>query len=72
LEGFSYGSTIILDGDDEMMSYKEKATKAFVFLCDHFVDVQRAHIQFCEDVKSAWGALCDVHEVKTIQNNFVL
>jgi hypothetical protein len=72
LEGFFYWSTTILDGDDEMISYKEKATKVFVFLCDHFVHVQRAHIQFWEDVKSVWDALCDVHEVKTIQNNFVL
>jgi len=50
---FFYGSIIILDGDDEMMSYKEKATKAFVLLCDHFVNVQLAHIQYCEDMKSA-------------------
>ncbi len=61
------GATIS-DGDDEMMGYKEKATKALMFLCDHFVEVEHGHIQFCEDVKSAWDALCDVHEVKTIQN----
>jgi hypothetical protein len=51
-ERFFNESIIILDGDDEMMGYKEKAIKAFVLLCDHFVNVQLAHIQYCEDVKS--------------------
>jgi hypothetical protein len=53
LEGFFYESTNISDGDDEMVGYKEKVTKAFVLLCDHFVNVQLTHIQYCEDVKSA-------------------
>ncbi len=41
LEGFFYESTNISDGDDEMVGYKEKATKVFlVLLCDYFVNVQ--------------------------------
>jgi hypothetical protein len=50
LEGFFYGSTTILDGDDEMMSYKEKVSKAFVLLCNHFVKMWKVlemHFVMC-------------------------
>ncbi len=48
--------------------YNEKETKAFTSLCEHFTDTQLAHIQYCDNVKNAWEALCGVHEAKTIGN----
>jgi hypothetical protein len=36
-------------------NYKEKETKAFALLCEHFMDAQLAHIQYCDNVKSVWG-----------------
>ncbi len=47
-------------------------TKAFTLLCEHFTHAQLAHIQYCENVKSAWEALCGVHEAKTIRNKLFL
>jgi hypothetical protein len=32
------------------------------------MDAQLAHIQYCENVKSAWKTLCDVQEAKIIGN----
>jgi hypothetical protein len=48
--------------------YNEKEIKAFALLCEHLTDVQFAHIQYCDNVKSVSEALCDVHEAKTIGN----
>jgi hypothetical protein len=48
--------------------YNEKKTKAFVLLCEHLTDAQLAHIQYCDNVKSAREALCVVHEAKSIGN----
>jgi len=53
-------------------NYNEKETKAFALLCEHLTDVQFAHIQYCDNVRSAWEALCDVHEAKTIGNKLFL
>jgi hypothetical protein len=33
--------------------YNEKETKVFALLCAHLMDVQLAHIQYCENVRSA-------------------
>jgi len=41
-------------------------------LCEHLTDAQLAHIQYCDNVKSAWEALCGVHEAKTISNKLFL
>jgi hypothetical protein len=52
--------------------YNEKEIKAFALLCEHFMNAQFAHIQYCDNVRSAWEALCGVHEVKTIGNKLFL
>ncbi len=44
------------------MDYNEKATKAFALLCEHLMDAQLAHIQYCENVKSAWKTFCIVRK----------
>ncbi len=49
-----------------------KKTKAFALLCEHLTDAQLAYIQYCDNVRSAWEALCGVHEVKTIGNKLFL
>ncbi len=65
---FVDGSTTILNDEDEMANYNEKATKAFALFCEHFTYAQLAHIQYCENVKSIWETFCGVHEAKTIEN----
>ncbi len=55
-----------------MANYNKKEMKAFTLLCEHLTDAQLAHIQYCDNVKSAWEALCGVHEVKTIGNKLFL
>ncbi len=42
--------------------YNEKETKVFALLFEHLTDAQLAHIQYCDNVRSAWEALCGVHE----------
>jgi len=69
---FVDGSATILDDEDQIMDYNEKATKAFALLCEHLTDAQLAHIQYCKNVKSAWETLCGVHEGKTIKNKSFL
>jgi len=49
---FVDGITIIPDDEDEMTNYNEKVTKAFALFCEHFMDIQLAHIQYNENVKS--------------------
>jgi hypothetical protein len=48
--------------------YNEKYMKVFALLCEHLTDAQLAHIQYCDNVRSAWEALCGVHETKIIGN----
>jgi hypothetical protein len=50
------------------VDYNEKEMKAFTLLCEHLIDAQLAHIQYCDNVKSVWEALCGVHEAETISN----
>jgi hypothetical protein len=45
--------------------------KAFALICEHITDAQLAHIQYYDNVKSAWEAFCGVHEVKTIGNKLL-
>ncbi len=52
--------------------YNEKEMKAFALFCEHLTNAQLAHIQYCDNVKSAWEALCGVHETKTIGNKLFL
>jgi hypothetical protein len=65
---FVNGIATIPNDEDQITDYNKKATKAFALLCEHFTDAQLAHIQYCENVKSTWETLCDVHEAKTIGN----
>jgi hypothetical protein len=69
---FVNGSATIPNDEDQITDYNEKATKAFTLLCEHLTDAQLAHIQYCENVKSAWETLCGVHEAKTIENKLFL
>jgi hypothetical protein len=64
---FVNGSATIPHDEDQITDYNEKVTKAFALLCEHLMDAQLAHIQYCENVKSAWETLCGVHEAKTIR-----
>jgi hypothetical protein len=64
-------SATIPHDEDQITDYNERATKAFALLCEHLTDAQHAHIQYCENVKSAWETLCDVHEAKTIRKQVV-
>jgi len=50
-------------------NYNEKEMKTFALLCEHLTD---AHIQYCDNVRSAWEVLCGVHEAKTIGNKLFL
>jgi hypothetical protein len=52
--------------------YNEKEMKAFALLYEHLTDAQLAHIQYCDNVRSAWEALCAVHGAKTIGNKLFL
>ncbi len=65
---FVNGNATILHDEDEMVDYNKKATKAFALLCEHLMDAQLAHIQYCKNVKSIWETLCSVHKAKTIIN----
>jgi hypothetical protein len=46
--------------------------KAFTLLCEHLMDAQLAHIQYCDNVKSAWESFYGVHEAKIIGNKLFL
>jgi hypothetical protein len=50
---FVDGSATIPCDEDQITDYNEKATKTFALLCEHLTDAQLAHIQYCENVKSA-------------------
>jgi hypothetical protein len=67
---FVDGSATILDDENEMENYQKKATQAFSLFCEHFMDAQLAHIEYCENVKSVWETFCGVQKTKTIINKF--
>jgi hypothetical protein len=69
---FVDGSATIPNDENQITDYNEKAIRAFTLLCEHFTDAQLTHIQYCENVKSAWETLCDVHKAKTIGNKLFL
>jgi hypothetical protein len=50
----------------------KKRPRLFTLFCEHLTDAQLAHIQYCDNVRSAWDALCGVHEAKTITNKLFL
>jgi hypothetical protein len=65
---FVDGSVTLPSEEVATTDYNEKEMKAFALLCEHLTDAQLAHIQYCDNVRSAWEALCGVHEAKTIGN----
>jgi len=69
---FVDGSATLLSEEVARVDYNEKETKAFALLCEHLTDAQLAHIQYCDNVRSAWEALCGVHETMTIGNKLFL
>ncbi len=69
---FVDGSATLPSEEVARVDYNEKETKAFALLCEHLMDAQLAHIQYCDNVKSAWEALCGVHQAKTIGNKLFL
>jgi hypothetical protein len=69
---FVDGSATLLSEEVARANYNEKETKAFALLCEHLTDAQLAHIQYCDNVRSAWEALCGVHEAQTIGNKLFL
>jgi hypothetical protein len=66
------GSATLPNEEVTTADYNEKEMKAFALLCEHFTDAQLAHIQYCDNVRNAWEALCNVHEAKTIGNKLFL
>jgi hypothetical protein len=69
---FVDGSATLPSEEVARADCNEKETKAFALLCEHFTDAQLAHIQYCDNAKSAQKALCGVHETKTIGNKLFL
>jgi hypothetical protein len=69
---FVDGSATLPSEEVASTNYNEKEMKAFALLCEHLTDAQLAHIQYCDNVRSAWEALCGVHETKTIGNKLFL
>jgi hypothetical protein len=56
----------------QVLIITRRRLRLFALLCEHFTDAQLAHIQYCDNVKSAWEAFCGVHEAKTISNKLFL
>jgi hypothetical protein len=69
---FVDGSATLPSEEVARVDYNEKETKAFALLCEHLTDAQLAHIQYCDNVRSAWEVFCGVHEAKTIGNKLFL
>jgi len=61
---FVDGSAPLPSEEVAMVDYYEKEMKAFALLCEHLTDAQLAHIQYYDNMKSACGALCGVHDVE--------
>jgi len=50
---FVDGSAILPNEEVAKVDYNEKETKAFALLCEYLMDAQLAHIQYCDNVRSA-------------------
>jgi hypothetical protein len=69
---FVDGSATLPSEEVARVNYNEKETKASTLLCEHLTNAQLAHIQYCDNVRSAWEAFCGVHEAKKIGNKLLL
>jgi hypothetical protein len=65
---FVDGSATLPNEEVARADYNEKKMKAFALLCEHLTDAKLAHIQYCDNVRSALEGLYSVHEAKTIDN----
>ncbi len=65
---FVDGSATLPSEEVASVDYNKKEIKAFALLCEHLMEAQLAHIQYCDNVKSVWEALCGLHEAKIIGN----
>jgi hypothetical protein len=68
LSKFVDGSATLTNEEVARIDYNEKEMKTFALLYEHLTDAQLAHIQYCDNVRSAWEVFCGVHETKTIGN----
>jgi hypothetical protein len=69
---FVDGSATLPSEEVARANYNKKKTKAFALLCEHLTNAQLAHIQYCDNVRSAWEDLYGVHEAKKIDNKLFL
>ncbi len=69
---FVDGSATLPSEEVASVNYNKKEMKAFALLCEDLTNAQLAHIQYYDNVKSAWDALCGVHKAKTIGNKLFL
>jgi hypothetical protein len=69
---FVDGSATLPSEEVARADYNEKEMKAFALLCEHLTNAQLAHIQYSDNLKSAWEAICGVHEANTISNKLFL
>jgi hypothetical protein len=61
---FVDGSATLPTEEVARADYNRIEMKAFALLCEHLMDTQLAHIQYCDNVKRAWEAFCGVHEAR--------
>jgi hypothetical protein len=69
---FVDGNATLPSEEIAKVDYNKKEMKAFALFCEHLMDAQLTHIQYCDNVKSAWEVLCGVREAKTIGNKLFL
>jgi len=50
---FVDGSATLPNEEVAKVDYNEKETRLFAWLCEHLTDAQLAHIQYCDNVRSA-------------------
>jgi hypothetical protein len=50
---FVDGSATLPSEEVARADYNEKETNAFALFCEHLTDAQLAHIQYCDNVRSA-------------------
>jgi hypothetical protein len=63
---FVDGSATLTNEEVTRVDYNEKEMKIFALLYEHFTDAQLAHIQYCDNVRSAWEVFCNVHGAKQL------
>jgi hypothetical protein len=67
---FVDGSATLPSEEVARADYNEKETKAFALLCEHLTDAQLAHIQYCDNVRSAWEAFVVCMKLKPLATSY--